>query len=83
MSKPFIGHTALVMSATAGLLLTACGGGGDSSPAAPQLAAATGATLSSCTALASGFSFANTTIDSAETVPAGTLTWGGAPVAAR
>ncbi len=83
MPKPFFGHTALVMSTTAGLLLTACGGGGDSSPAAPQLAAATGATLSSCAALASSFSFANTTIASAETVPAGTLTWGGAPVAAH
>ncbi|KQV85630.1 tannase/feruloyl esterase family alpha/beta hydrolase [Rhizobacter sp. Root1221] len=83
MPKPFFGHAALVMSTAAGLLVTACGGGDDSGPALPQLAPATGATLSSCAALASSFSFANTTIASAEEVPAGTLTWGGAAVAAH
>jgi hypothetical protein len=83
MFKPFFGYPASVLSATAALLLTACGGSDDSSPALPQLAAATSATLSTCAALASVFTFANTTIASVEAVPAGTLTWGGAPVAAH
>ena len=62
----------------AALLLAACGGSDDG---LPQLSAATPATLSSCSTLASGFSFANTTIASAQTVPSGTLTVGGAPIA--
>ncbi len=48
--------------------------GGDD--ALPQLPAATGAGLSSCTQLATAFQFANTTIASAESVRSGTLTWG-------
>lgn len=83
MSKPFFGHAAWFLSATAGLLLAACGRDDDASDALPQLTPATGATLSSCAALASSFAFANTTIASAETVAAGTLTWAGAPVAAH
>lgn len=65
-------------------LLGGCGGSGDGEPASlPQLAAATGAPLSSCTNLASRFSFANTTITSAEALPAGTVAWGGQAVAAH
>ena len=64
-------------------MLAACGGSDDSSGALPQLTPATGATLSNCAALASSFTFSNTTIASAETVAAGTLTWAGAPVAAH
>jgi len=83
MFRPILGTRASVLSALAGALLSACGGDDDPSPALPQLAAATPATLSSCAALASSFTFANTTIASAETVAAGTLTWNGAPVAAH
>jgi hypothetical protein len=56
--------------------------GGDDD-ALPQLAAATGAGLSSCTHLATAFQFANTTIASAEPVPPGTLTWGGSAIGAH
>ena len=83
MSKASFSPPGWVLSATAGLLLTACGGDGRWSPPLPQLAAATGAPLSSCAELAAGFTFANTTIASAETAPAGALTWAGAPVAAH
>jgi feruloyl esterase len=59
-------------------LLASCGGGGSS---LPQLSEARGAPLAACAQLASGgFSFANTTIASAETVAAGTLTVGGSPI---
>ena len=68
----------LALSALPAALLIGCGGSDD---ALPQLSAAIPATLSACSALASSFSFANTTITSAETVAAGTLTWGGAPIA--
>lgn len=83
MSKAFFSPPGWVLPATAGLLLTACGGDGHWSLPLPQLAAATGASLSSCAELAAGFTFANTTIASAETVPAGALTGPGAPVAAH
>lgn len=76
MARPATGATV-----ACALLLSACGSDGDASP--PRLAAATPATLASCEALARGFSFDNTTIASAETVAAGTLTYGGAPVAAH
>ena len=69
--------------ATAIVLLAACGGGGDATTAASTLSAASPATLVSCSTLATGFSFANTTIASAETVAAGAVTYGGAPVAAH
>ncbi|CAN5361208.1 tannase/feruloyl esterase family alpha/beta hydrolase [soil metagenome] len=51
--------------------------------ALPQLTAATGATLPSCTDLATKLSFANTTITAANTIAAGTLTIAGQPVAAH
>ncbi len=62
-------------------LLSACGTTGTTDPVVPQLGEAKGATLTSCTDLNTRFSFANTTIASAETVAAGTLTLGGKPVA--
>jgi feruloyl esterase len=83
MPEPFFGHPAWALSATAALLLAACGGSDDPINALPQLTPATGAALSNCATLASGFTFPNATIASAESVPAGTLTWAGAPVAAH
>lgn len=71
-----------VVAAAAGL--AACGGGDDTTPtttAIPQLAAAQAGTLSAACASLTGFTFAGVTIDSAATVPAGTLTLAGAPVA--
>ncbi|KQQ45098.1 esterase [Duganella sp. Leaf126] len=84
--------TPLTLSALAGsLLLAACSGGGGSNlgagtptiPALPQLAAATGATLASCTDLATRLQLANTTITAANAIAAGTLTVGGKPVPAH
>lgn len=60
------------------LSLAACGGGDD--PAPVQLSAAQSATLQSCTALATAFSFPGTTITGATVAPAGTLTNAGSPV---
>jgi len=57
-------------------LLSACGG----SDGPPQLGQAQPGTLASCSTLAGGFSYANTTIASASVVTAGTLSNGGAPV---
>lgn len=66
-------------------LLGACGGGGGTNhgSAQPQLSPATGATLSSCSDLATRVSFANTAITAANPIAAGTLTVGGTPVAAH
>jgi feruloyl esterase len=50
--------------------------------ALPELAAATGATLGDCAALA-GFSFPNTTITAANAIAAGVLTVAGKPVGAH
>ena len=63
-------------------ILVGCGGNDDDHNL-PQLPAATGASLGSCTDLASRFSFANTQIASATSVAAGTLTVAGTPVAAH
>ncbi|MEJ8814498.1 tannase/feruloyl esterase family alpha/beta hydrolase [Variovorax ureilyticus] len=69
-------------------LLAACGGGGGSSgfiptqSALPGLGVATGAPLKDCASLA-GFAFANTTITSASSIAAGTLTVAGKPVGAH
>ena len=74
----------------ASLLLTACSGGSSNlgsstpaTPALPQLAAATGATLASCTDLATKIQLANTTITAANAVAAGALTIAGKPVPAH
>jgi feruloyl esterase len=68
-------------------LLTACGSGGQPAPipaaTLPQLAAASGAKIDTCTTLASRFSYADTTISAVNTIAAGTLTVGGKPVAAH
>ena len=61
--------------------LSACGGSDDNTP--PQLSAATGAALASCTDLATRISFANTTITAANAIAAGTLTVAGTPVPAH
>ncbi len=77
-------HTSAAMAVAA--LLAACGGG-ESTPAAatplPQLAAATGAVFTGdCASLPTTFAgLANTQITLAQTVPAGSLTVGGQPVA--
>lgn len=69
------------------LLLAACSGGnapiGTTIPALPQLAAATGATLASCTDLSTKIKLANTTITGANAIAAGTLTIAGKPVPAH
>jgi feruloyl esterase len=61
-------------------LLSACGSNGVTEPSLPQLGEAKGATITSCTDLNTRFSFANTTVASAETIAAGTLTVAGKAV---
>jgi len=70
-----------VGAATLLTLISACGGNDDIS--LPQLSAATGAALPSCTDLATRISFANTTITAANAIAAGTLTVAGTPVPAH
>ena len=67
------------------LLLAACGGSGGEivSVGPPQLSAAVGAPLTSCTDLASRISFASTTITGANAIAAGTLMVAGQPVPAH
>lgn len=71
-------HAGLAGAASVALL-AACGGS-ESNDNIPQLSAATGATIANCTALSTGFSFADTTIASSSVVAAGVLTNGGQPV---
>jgi feruloyl esterase len=71
----------LIPGAAALLALVAGCDGSDSS--LPQLPPATGASLLSCTDLASKISFPNTTISAANAVAAGTLTVAGHPVPAH
>jgi feruloyl esterase len=68
-----ISHPQLALAAALvpTLLLGACGGSGDDD--LPQLSAAQGGTLLSCTDLAGKITFANTTITAAESIAAGTL----------
>ena len=77
----------LVASATAALslstLLAACGGSNDNVAPLPQLSAATGATLTSCTDLVSRFTYANTTVTAANAIAAGTINTGGTPIPAH
>ena len=70
------------LAAIAMFQVTACGGSDDDATL-PQLPAATGATLSSCTDLVTRLSFPNTSIASSATVAAGTLTVAGTPIAAH
>lgn len=62
------------------LLGVAACGDSDDPVVLPQLAAATAGTLVNCASLATGFSFANTTVTASSVVAAGTLTNGGQPV---
>lgn len=76
----------LTSIATAALLLSGCAGGGDeinSAGGPPRLAAATAATLTSCTDLATRLTLANTTITAANSIAAGTLTIAGKPIPAH
>ena len=77
--EPFVPR--LPASAVLLCLLAACGGSDDD--VIPQLAPATGASLGSCTDLTTRFSFANTTITTADAIAAGTLTVAGTPVGAH
>lgn len=63
------------------VLLGGCSTTGTSAPTVPQLSGAKGAALDRCTDLSTQFRFANTTIASAATVAAGSLTLAGKPVA--
>jgi feruloyl esterase len=78
-------HLSLTGSAAAcALLLASCGGGDDNpAPVIPQLAAATGATLSSCADLGARFTAAGLTITSAAAQAAGALTVAGNPIGAH
>src|SRR5947208_14473387 len=65
-------------------LLAACGGGDDNNAGTvPQLSAATGAALTSCTDLTTRAAFANTTFTAASAVAAGTLSVAGNAVPAH
>lgn len=77
--------TQLATAAASAVLLSACGGGGysESTPALPQLAAATSGSLSACAELATRISFADTTITAANPIAAGTLTIAGKPLPAH
>ena len=73
----------LATTALATLALLAACGGGDDDFVIPQLAPASGATLPSCTDLATRFTYADTTITAANAIPAGTLMVAGTPVGAH
>ena len=79
MSRPYT-LSATLLATTA--VLAGCFGG-DDDDGLPRLAPANGASLAACSELPSRFSFANTQIASAATVPAGTLTVAGAPIGAH
>jgi hypothetical protein len=79
MTRPYT-LRATLLATTA--VLAGCFGG-DDDDGLPRLAPANGAALAACTELPSRFSFANTQIASAATVPAGTLTVAGSPVGAH
>ncbi len=75
----------LTWQLTAGLaaaMLAACGGSDDEADL-PRLSAAKPGTLSACAALATSFNFANTVVDSAADVAAGTLSVAGTAVPAH
>ncbi|MEY8876332.1 MAG: tannase/feruloyl esterase family alpha/beta hydrolase, partial [Leptothrix sp. (in: b-proteobacteria)] len=76
-------HPRAMAVACLALMQAACGGGSDSTSALPQLAAASNATLLSCTDLAAKITFANTRITAANAIADGVLTVAGTPVAAH
>ena len=65
------------------VLLAGCGGSDDPEPTVPQLGAASGATLQSCSTLPTQITYANTTIAAASAVAAGTVSVGGNPTPAH
>lgn len=67
----------LISASAAALIVAGCGGGPTD---IPQLSAASPGTLANCSTLLSSFSFPSTSIVSASTVAAGTLTNAGQPV---
>lgn len=69
--------TWLISASAAALIVAGCGGGPTD---IPQLSAASPGTLANCSTLLSSFSFPSTSIVSASTVAAGTLTNAGQPV---
>ncbi len=69
--------TWLISASAAALIVAGCGGGPTD---IPQLSAASPGTLANCSTLLSSFSFPITSIVSASTVAAGTLTNAGQPV---
>ena len=75
-------HSARWAVATLAAVLTGCGGGNTATPL-PTLKAATGASLTSCTDLATRFAHGNTVISSTQAIAAGTLTWGGTDIGAH
>jgi len=76
---PFV-RTSLATALVSAVLLTGCGSDNDSNDSAvsiPQLSAATASTFSgSCDSLLGSLTYENTTIESVETIAAGTLTVG-------
>jgi feruloyl esterase len=78
-------HGLKIAAVTACLVagLSACGGDDDDDQTLPQLPAATGASLTSCTDLTTRLAFANTAFTAASAVAAGTLTVAGTPVPAH
>jgi len=65
------------------VLLAGCGGSDDPESTVPQLGAASGATLQSCSTLPTQITYANTTIAAASAVAAGTVSVGGNPTPAH
>lgn len=80
MKKSAFPRSALWAGVMLPALLTACGGGNDP-PTPLTLKEAVGATIASCTGLASSFTYPNTSITAASVVAAGALTVGGTPIA--
>ncbi len=76
--KTFQLSKGVAVAASMAFGLAACGGSDDSAPAV-----VTGASLASCSKLATTLSFANTSFAAASAVAAGTLTVGGNPVPAH
>jgi feruloyl esterase len=77
-------HISGILAASAALALTACAGDNkDDTPALPQLAAATGSSMSSCADLAAKLSYPDTTISAVNAIAAGSLTVGGKQVPAH
>ena len=75
-------HRAAAGAVATLVLLAACGGSDDNN-GVPQLGAATGASLTSCSDLTARASFANTTFTAASAVAAGALAVGGTPIPAH